>query len=137
MIPAGVGLIRAGIGEVAFAEAEDGIFLAPVGQLFYMPPMDKALTISDVEAVAAESAGISIGAAIGHVADDKVRVLLTREGKPVAAIVPIEDYEALEAIEDAQDAEMFRDALAAWEAAGRPAGIPHEEVLAEYGITFG
>jgi hypothetical protein len=32
---------------------------------------------------------------------------------------------------------MFREALAAWEAAGRPAGIPHEEVLAEYGITFG
>ena len=129
-------MIRAGIGEVAFAEAEDGICLAPVGQLFYMPPMDKALTISDVEAVAAESAGISIGAAIGHVADDKVRVLLTREGKPVAAIVPIEDYEALEAIEDAYDAKLAGEAIAAWEAAGRAPGIPMADVARELGIDL-
>jgi len=102
----------------------------------YEWPMDQALTVSDVETVAVESAGTSMGAAIDQAADNKVRVLLTRDGKPVAAIVPIEDYEALETIEDAHDAEMFREAMAAWEAAGRPPGIPHEEVLAEYGIAF-
>jgi prevent-host-death family protein len=98
--------------------------------------MDKALTFSDADAVSAESAGATFGAVIDHAADDKARVVLTRDGKPVAAIVPIEDYEALEAIEDAYDAKLAREAIAAWEAAGRPPGIPHEEVLAEYGITF-
>jgi len=98
--------------------------------------MDNALTFSDTEAISVESAGASFGAAIDHAADDKARVILTRDGKPVAAIVPIEDYDALEAIEDAHDAEMFREAMAAWEAAGCPPGIPHEEVLAEYGITL-
>lgn len=37
-------------------------------------------------------------AAYGH-----ERVILSRRGKPVAAVVPIEDLERLEAMEDAED----------------------------------
>jgi len=40
---------------------------------------------------------------------NKERVVLTRHNKPVVAIVPIEDYELLEALEDRVDLE---DALA-------------------------
>lgn len=98
--------------------------------------MDNALALSNVEAVAAESAGEPFGAVIDHAAHDKARVLLTRDGKPVAAIVPIEDYEALEAIEDAYDAKLAGEAIAAWEAAGRAPGIPMADVARELGIDL-
>jgi prevent-host-death family protein len=98
--------------------------------------MDKALTFSDADAVSAESAGATFGAVIDHAADDKARVVLTRDGKPVAAIVPIEDYDALEAIEDAYDAKLASEAIAAWEAAGRPPGIPMADVARELGIDL-
>lgn len=52
---------------------------------------------------------------------DKERVVLTRDGKPVAAVVPIEDLEALEA-EDAYWSRVADKAVAAWEGkADRPA----------------
>ena len=40
------------------------------------------------------------------------RVVLTRHGKRVAAVVPIADLELLESLEDAVDLEEARDALA-------------------------
>ena len=40
------------------------------------------------------------------------RVLLTRHGKAIAAIVPTEDLELLEALEDRDDLEAVRAALA-------------------------
>ncbi len=43
-----------------------------------------------------------------------------RDGKPVAAVVPIEDLEALEA-EDAYWSQAADEAIGEWEAAGRPA----------------
>jgi len=67
---------------------------------------------------------------------DRERLILTREGTPVAAIVPIEDLEALEAWEDEQDSRLAADAIAQWEAEGRPAGIPLEEVAGELGIDL-
>ena len=51
----------------------------------------------------------------------KERVILTRRGKPIAAVVPIEDVEFLEELEDRADLEAAREALAeggatiAWE----------------------
>lgn len=39
------------------------------------------------------------------------RVILTRRGKPVAAVVPIEDVEALEEMEDRIDVEEARRRL--------------------------
>ena len=42
----------------------------------------------------------------------KERIVLTRRGKSVAAVVPIEDLELLEEIEDRLDIEAARKALA-------------------------
>ncbi len=42
----------------------------------------------------------------------KERIILTRRGKGVAAVVPIEDLELLEAIEDRADLEDVQKALA-------------------------
>jgi prevent-host-death family protein len=70
---------------------------------------------------------------------DKARVILTSDGEPVAAVVPIEDVEALgalEAAEDEKDAAEARERLVAWEAAGRPPGIPLEELAARWGIDL-
>jgi len=61
------------------------------------------------------------------------RIILTRDGKPVAALVPLSD---LEAIEDAEDMRAAADALAEWEAAGRPAGVTLEEMAAKWGIDL-
>lgn len=73
--------------------------------------------------------------AAAHAEHDKDRVVLTRGGKAVAAVVPIEDLEALETAEDEQDARLAAEALAQWEAEGRPVGCTHEDLLARYGVT--
>ena len=64
---------------------------------------------------------------------DKERVVLTRRGKRVAALVPIADLDFLEAIEDRLDAEEFERAKAEFERSGEPA-IPLEEVVRRLGI---
>jgi prevent-host-death family protein len=63
-------------------------------------------------------------------AKHKERVVLTRRGKPVAALVPIEDVKFLEAIEDQLDADEFRRAKEEFERSGKPA-IAWEKVKAE------
>jgi PHD/YefM family antitoxin component YafN of YafNO toxin-antitoxin module len=76
--------------------------------------------------------------AVQHVEQADVRVVLTRDGQPVAAIVPLHDLRALEELDEAEDAYLSRvaaEAVAQWEAEGRPAGISHEDLLARYGIT--
>ena len=65
-------------------------------------------------------------AAYGH---ERVRVV--RRGRPVAAIVPIEDVELLERLEDEVDLQAARDALAD-PANGLP--IPWEQVKSELGL---
>lgn len=62
-------------------------------------------------------------AAYGH-----ERVLVSRRGKPIAAIVPIEDVEYLERIEDEFDLRAIEEALADPENA---VPIPWEQVEAE------
>ena len=74
--------------------------------------------------------------AIGRAEHDKERVVLTRAGRPVAALVPIEDITALEAIEDALDRRVAAEALAQWQAEGRPAGIRLEDIARELGIEL-
>jgi PHD/YefM family antitoxin component YafN of YafNO toxin-antitoxin module len=77
--------------------------------------------------------------AVGQVVEhDDVRVLLTRDGEPVAAIVPVDLLRALEEMDHAEEAYWERladEAAARWEADGRPPGISHEEMLERYGIT--
>ena len=64
------------------------------------------------------------------------RVILTRDGKPVAAVVPLADVAALEAIEDVADATAAAAALSEWEAAGRPLGATLEELATRHGIDL-
>ena len=66
-------------------------------------------------------------------AEDKERVVLTRAGRPVAALVPIEDLEWLEAVEDRLDAEDYRAAKEEFERDGRKT-IPLDEVVRKLGI---
>ena len=70
---------------------------------------------------------------VNRVAYAKERVIVHRRGKDLVAVVPIEDLEALEEIEDRLDAEAARKALAEWEAEGRPT-IPAAEVFREAGL---
>ena len=47
------------------------------------------------------------------------RVIITRDGKPVAAVVPISDAETLEALDDVRDTGAVRSALAAYARDGK------------------
>lgn len=53
----------------------------------------------------------SFSSTVNRVAFGGERVVLTRHGKRVAAVVPIADLELLEAIEDAADVDAARAAL--------------------------
>jgi prevent-host-death family protein len=66
---------------------------------------------------------------VRRVLEERERVMLTEDGKPVAAIVTAEDLEFLEALEDRIDLEEARKALAE----GGPS-IPWEQIKAELGI---
>ena len=57
------------------------------------------------------------------------RVLLERRGKGVAALVPVEDLQLLEALEDKLDLEAARAALAE-----RGPSIPWSKLKAELGL---
>lgn len=59
------------------------------------------------------------------------RVVLSRHGKPVAAVVTVEDLALLKAIEDRRDAKAARAAL---EDAGRNGTTPWEQIKAELGL---
>ena len=54
----------------------------------------------------------SFSTTINRVTFGGERVVLTRHGKRVAAVVPIEDLELIEALEDARDLDDVRAALA-------------------------
>ena len=54
----------------------------------------------------------SFSTTVNRVAFGGERVVLTRHGRRVAAVVPIEDLELLEQIEDARDLDDVRSALA-------------------------
>lgn len=69
---------------------------------------------------------------INQAAYAKERVVLTRRGKKLAAIVPIEDLDRLEALEEAEDVQEAQEALARI-AAGEEAVIPWEKALQELG----
>ena len=58
------------------------------------------------------SARAELADIINRTAYGKERVVLTRRGKRVAAVVPVEDLDLLEAIEDRMDLDAARKALA-------------------------
>jgi len=68
---------------------------------------------------------------INQVAFGGERVRLTRRGKAVAAVVPIEDVDFLEELEDELDLELVREALADPE---NQTTIPLDEVKRQLGL---
>lgn len=72
---------------------------------------------------------------VSRAAFGKERILLTRRGKPVAALVPIEDWERLEQMEDEADLEEARKALRNFKRSGRK-GTPLDDVARELGIEL-
>lgn len=100
--------------------------------------MGRVMTLTLPLLPTVERSAEKLAEAVGHAECDKERVLLTRNGKPVAAVVPIEDLQALEALEAAEDehwSDVAADATARWEAEGRPLGPTLEELAARYGIA--
>jgi prevent-host-death family protein len=69
--------------------------------------------------------------AINRAAYGKERIYITRRGKRVIAIVPIEDVEAIQVIEDAIDREEVEKALAEVKEKGT---ISLAELKAELGL---
>jgi antitoxin Phd len=65
---------------------------------------------------------------INRVAFGKERVVLTRRGKELAAVVPIEDMKLLMELEDHLDLEATKEALK------EEGSIPWEQVKAELGL---
>jgi prevent-host-death family protein len=65
---------------------------------------------------------------INRAAFGKERVVLTRRGKELAAVVPIEDMKLLEELENRLDVEAARQALK------EEGTIPWEKVKAELGL---
>ena len=61
------------------------------------------------------------------------RIILTRRGKPVAAVVPFEDVEWMEEVEDEEDMEAVKEAKEELARGGKT--IPLDELLKELGIS--
>jgi len=68
---------------------------------------------------------------INRAAYGKERVLLTRRGKAIVAMVPVEDVELLEALEDRLDIEEAREALAEAKEKGT---VSWEKIKADLGL---
>lgn len=72
---------------------------------------------------------------VSRVGFGKERVVLTRRGKPLAAVVPVEDLERLEALEDQEDLKAAEKALREFKKSGERAASL-EEVARDLGITL-
>ena len=70
---------------------------------------------------------------VNRAAYGKERVVLTRRGKPVAVVVPLDDLELLEHLEDEGDAQAGEAALEQWRSDGRPV-VPWSTIKAENGL---
>jgi prevent-host-death family protein len=78
-------------------------------------------------------AGKKLSLIIRRAAVEKERIIITRRGKELAALVPMEDMRFLEELEDRLDLEEARAALAEAQAdPERP--IPWERLKAELGL---
>ena len=81
-------------------------------------------------AVTAEDAKKHFAEMLERAATSKERVIVTRGGKRVAALVPVEDVEFLEELEDKLDAEDLRLAREEWLRGGRRSK-PFDQIVQE------
>jgi len=82
-------------------------------------------------AISTVKAREQLSTVINRAAFGKERVVLTRRGKEVAAVVPIEDVKLLEELEDRIDLEEARTALIETKSKGT---IPWEKIKADLGL---
>ncbi len=68
---------------------------------------------------------------VNRVAYGKTRIVLTRRGRAIAAVVPVEDVELLDELEARIDLAAARKALASVEREGT---VPWENLKAELGL---
>jgi prevent-host-death family protein len=85
--------------------------------------MDKRISIAEAKN--------NFGDLMNRAAYGKERLILTRRGKKLAALVPVEDLEVLEAIEDKIDLEEARKALAE---SAQESTVAWEDVKKELGL---
>jgi prevent-host-death family protein len=71
----------------------------------------------------------SFSETLNRVAFKGDRIVLERHGKPVAALVSVEDLELLEALEDRFDVEAVRAARA------EPGDVPYEAIRRKAGLA--
>lgn len=86
--------------------------------------------------VTSENVRDNLGELINRVKYRHERLAVTRRGKPVAALVPMEDLEfleqVLEALEDERDLPTIRERLRHYDETGE--AIPWEEAKAQLGL---
>jgi prevent-host-death family protein len=87
-----------------------------------MSVVDEAVSMSAVEARE------NLAEVINRVAYGDERIVLTRHGKALVAMVPIDDLEALDRFQDYLDGQLADEA---WEEYQREGGIPIEVIEQE------
>jgi prevent-host-death family protein len=75
----------------------------------------------------------SLGETLDRVVREQQRVIVRRNGKNVAALVPLKDLAALEELEDRLDAKDFQAAKKRWERSGKKT-VAWETLKAELGL---
>ncbi len=81
--------------------------------------------------IALKKAQTELADTIKRVQETGERIALEQDGREVAALVSIEDLRFLEELEERQDLDAYRAALAEAEREGT---VPLEKILEEYGI---
>ena len=94
---------------------------------------ERLRTDTDMARLAVSKACEDFSATLSRVAEKGERIVLHRDGKNIAALIPVEDLTFLEELEDRLDAEEFRAAKEEWEREGRQT-TPLDEVVKELGI---
>jgi len=78
--------------------------------------------------VSAKQARDSFSDTLDRVRVNRERIVVQRNGKDIAALIPMDDLELLQELEDAVDARAAREALA------DPTRIPWEKLKASLGL---
>lgn len=91
--------------------------------------------MTDERDVSAAFARDHLSDLLGRAEYAKERVVIRKRRKRVAALVPIEDLELLEALEDERDLEEVRARLKEWERSGEPL-VPLEKVARKHGVKL-
>jgi prevent-host-death family protein len=84
-----------------------------------------------MKTVSLDEAQASLLALLIQAKDTRERVVVTRDGEPVAAVVPLEDLELLEELESTLD---LSDARAARREVDEGGSVSWEDLKAELGI---